>query len=45
MNIRGKVKKFDENISANDIGQAMRNVWIINILQAIKGETVEFSER
>lgn len=39
-----EAKKFDKNISINDIGQAMRNVWIINILQAIKGEEVEFSK-
>lgn len=38
-----EAKRFDENISVNDIGQAMRNVWIINILQAINGEKVELS--
>jgi len=39
-----EAKSFDESISMNDIGQAMRNVWIINILQAIKGEKIEFSK-
>lgn len=39
-----EAKRFDENIGINDIGQAMRNVWIINILQAIKGEKVELSK-
>lgn len=39
-----EAKNFDESISMNDIGQAMRNVWIINILQAIKGERIEFTK-
>jgi hypothetical protein len=39
-----EARKFDEKITTNDIGQAMRNVWIINILQAIKGEKIELSK-
>lgn len=39
-----EAKEFDENLSYSDIGQAMRNVWIINILQAAFGEKVEFSK-
>ncbi|OOM13506.1 hypothetical protein [Clostridium saccharobutylicum] len=38
-----KAKNFDEDIDMNDIGQAMRNVWIINIIQAIKEEKIELS--
>lgn len=30
-------KQFDENISYEDIGQAMRNLWIINIFQMALG--------
>lgn len=37
-------KSFDENISLNDIGQAMRNVWIINILQALMEEKIELTK-
>lgn len=39
-----EAKQFDENLSYSDIGQAMRNVWIINILQAAFGEKVQFSK-
>lgn len=39
-----KAKEFDENLNYADIGQAMRNVWIINLLQASFGEKVEFSK-
>lgn len=35
---------FDDKLKINDIGQAMRNVWIINIIQAIKLEEIKFSE-
>lgn len=36
-----EAKEFDKNLSYSDIGQAMRNVWIINLLQAAFGEKVE----
>lgn len=36
-------KKFDENISYGDIGQAMRNVWIISILQKALGKDIQFN--
>lgn len=39
-----KAKEFDKNLNYVDIGQAMRNVWIINLLQASFGEKVEFSK-
>lgn len=39
-----EAKEFDKNLSYGDIGQAMRNVWIINILQAAFGGKVEFSK-
>lgn len=39
-----EAKKFDKNLNYSDIGQAIRNVWIINILQASFGEKVEFSK-
>lgn len=39
-----EAKQFDENLSYSDIGQAMRNVWIINILQATFGEKVHLSK-
>ena len=35
-----KAKAFDQSLSMEDIGQALRNVWIINILQAVMGERV-----
>lgn len=38
-----KCKEFDKNISYGDIGQAMRNIWIINILQEVFGRNVEFN--
>ncbi len=37
-------KTFDSNISAEDIGQAMRNVWIMNILQMLFGMKVSFTD-
>ncbi|MDV4150075.1 hypothetical protein R0131_04415 [Clostridium sp. AL.422] len=39
-----EAKQFDENLSYIDIGQAMRNVWIVNILQAAFGEKVQLSK-
>lgn len=36
-------KKFDDNISYGDIGQAMRNVWIISILQKSFGRDIKFN--
>lgn len=36
-------KKFDKDISYGDIGQAMRNVWIISILQKTFGKDIKFS--
>ncbi|MBU3104266.1 hypothetical protein [Clostridium gasigenes] len=37
-------REFDENIEYKDIGQAMRNVWIVNIFQKIIGRDIEFSK-
>ncbi len=39
-----EAKKFNKSLSYSDIGQAVRNVWIINILQASFGQKVEFSK-
>ena len=36
-------KKFDENLSYEDIGQAMRNLWIVNMLQQAFGEEIKFT--
>lgn len=36
-------KKFDKNLSYEDIGQAMRNLWIINMLQQAFGEEIKFT--
>ena len=36
-------KAFDQSLSMEDIGQALRNVWIINILQAVMGEKVRLT--
>jgi len=36
-------RDFDKKLPVEDIGQAMRNVWIINMLQAIFQDNVEFS--
>lgn len=33
-------RKFDRDLSISNIGQAMRNVWIVNILQSILGKTI-----
>ncbi|GAA0122972.1 MAG: hypothetical protein KID00_01230 [Clostridium argentinense] len=37
-------KKFDDNISSEDIGQAMRNVWIMNILQMLFDMDIVFTD-
>lgn len=37
-------KSFDEDINYADIGQAMRNVWIVNIFQKVMGKDIEFSK-
>ena len=39
-----EAKKFNKSLSYMDIGQAMRNVWIVNILQAAFGEKVGLSK-
>lgn len=36
-------RNFDKDIDYNDIGQAMRNVWIVNIFQKVMGRDIEFS--
>jgi len=36
-------RDFDKDIDYNDIGQAMRNVWIVNIFQKVMGRDIEFS--
>lgn len=37
-------KEFDGTISYKDIGQALRNVWIVNIFQNIVNEKVKFTK-
>lgn len=37
-------RAFDESISLEDIGQALRNVWIVNIFQKIVGEDIKFTD-
>lgn len=37
-------KKFDNDINLADIGQAMRNVWIVNLLQKAFGHKIEFNK-
>ena len=39
-----EAKFFNESLSYMDIGQAIRNVWIVNILQASFGEKVKLSK-
>lgn len=34
-----EVKKFNTDINAEDIGQAMRNVWIMNLIQMLLGKS------
>ena len=36
-------KKFDKEMNYEDIGQAMRNLWIVNMLQQAFGEEVKFT--
>ncbi|MFA9399338.1 MAG: hypothetical protein ACERKV_13875, partial [Clostridiaceae bacterium] len=38
-----KAKEFDKNISFEDIGQAMRNVWICNMLQLLLEKEVKLT--
>lgn len=38
-----EARNFDNRLSYEDIGQAMRNVWIINMLQQAFGFTIKFS--
>lgn len=37
-------RKFDEKLSFEDIGQALRNQWIICFLQIVKNEEIKFSK-
>lgn len=37
-------REFDKELKIEDIGQAMRNVWIINMLQALMGKEVNINE-
>ena len=36
-------KKFDKEMNYEDIGQAMRNLWIVNMLQQAFGEEIKFT--
>lgn len=38
-----RARSFDSNVNIEDIGQAMRNVWIMNIIQVLLGEEVKCS--
>lgn len=38
-----RAKKFSTKISIEDIGQAMRNVWIMNIIQMLLGRRVQLT--
>ena len=38
-----KCREFDKDLSYDDIGQAMRNVWIVSILQKVFGRKMELS--
>lgn len=38
-----KVKEFNPNIAGEDIGQAMRNVWIMNIIQLLCSKKPELT--
>ena len=38
-----EAKKFNDKISISDIGQAIRNVWIMNIVQLLLGKKVEMT--
>jgi len=37
-------KSFDKSLNYEDIGQAMRNVWIVNIFQKVVGEEIKFTD-
>lgn len=37
-------KEFDENISMQDIAQAIRNVWIMNMIQVIANKEIEHTQ-
>ncbi|NEU06551.1 hypothetical protein [Clostridium senegalense] len=37
-------KSFDDKLTFEDIGQAMRNLWIVNILQKAFGYNVQFTK-
>ena len=39
-----EAKSFNPNMKIEDIGQAMRNVWIMNIIQMLLGKKPEFTE-
>ncbi|MCI6693482.1 MULTISPECIES: hypothetical protein [unclassified Clostridium] len=39
-----KAKEFEKNLTYKEIGQAMRNIWIVNILQVAFGEKVQLSK-
>lgn len=39
-----RCREYDKFIKFEDIGQALRNVWIVNIFQRIIGQEVEFSK-
>lgn len=36
-------RDFDKKLPGEDVGQAMRNVWIINMLQAVFQDNIKFS--
>lgn len=38
-----EARKFDSTIKVEDIGQAMRNVWIMNIIQLLFGKKVQYT--
>lgn len=38
-----EVKKFDKDISVENIGQAIRNVWIMNIIQLLCSKKIELT--
>lgn len=39
-----EAKSFNPNMRIEDIGQAMRNVWIMNIVQMLLGKKAEFTQ-
>lgn len=39
-----EARSFDDELSMNDIGQAMRNVWIVVILQTLFKEPITYSK-